>query len=67
MTNMIRFIWLAWQAYKGARRCKNLYYVSLIRNGVPTMSIFVGLGREAWRISKRAIEEFELAKTKELF
>lgn len=57
MINIIRFIWLAWQAYQGARRCKGLYYASLAKDGVPDIAIFVGLDREAWRISKRAIEE----------
>lgn len=58
MTEFIRFLRIALIAY---RACKTegggTHYAAVIRRGVPEVAIFVGVGREAWRISQRAIEE----------
>jgi hypothetical protein len=35
-------------------------YLGITRYGIPQMCIFVGRGREAWRISRKAVEEYEL-------
>lgn len=58
MIELLRFLRLALIAY---RACKTdgggTYYAAVVRRGVPEVAVFVGVGREAWRISQRAIEE----------
>lgn len=58
MVEAIHFLWVAWRVYRGAKAGSGSYYGAYTRNGVPTITVFVGLGREAWRISVRAGEEF---------
>lgn len=59
MIEAVQFLWLAWGAYRQARRQPNVtIYSAITRHGVPHVCIFVGVGREAWRVSQRAIEEF---------
>lgn len=58
MIELLRFLRVALKAYVA---CKvdggGTYYGAVVRHGVPEVAIFVGVGREAWRISQRAIEE----------
>ena len=58
MSETFDFLLMAYRAYRMAKRTGNVSYVSISRRGIPYMSCFVGVGREAWRISQRAIEEF---------
>ncbi len=62
MIEAIRFLYIAWEAYRGAQRDGQLRYRGITRNGVPHTVIFVGVGREAWRITQRAVEEFEVKR-----
>jgi hypothetical protein len=57
---MIRFLWLAHHAYLQAQKHGGTWYCAVTSHGVPTICIFVGIGRDAWRISQHAIEEFKL-------
>lgn len=54
----LRFMWAALVSYKQARKTGTSLVVFCV-NGVPEIACFVGLGREAWRISVRAIEEHQ--------
>jgi hypothetical protein len=54
--NWLKFLFSAMRAYRLAKR-SGTAYVGVTRNGVPHICIFVGVGREAWRITQRAIEE----------
>lgn len=56
MTELCRFLWLALVAYRAAKP-SGTHYAAMTRHGVPQICIFVGVGREAWRISQRAVEE----------
>ena len=59
---LFRVIGLAIRAYRMAARNPGggTAYVGEARHGVHQLSVFVGTGREAWRISQRAIEEFRV-------
>jgi hypothetical protein len=54
----IKFMVLAWGAYKRARDERGPIYAAIARNGVPTVAIYVGVDRSAWHISKVAIESY---------
>lgn len=54
----IRFVLLAWRAYQQAERTSRPQYSAIVIAGVPQVCIFVAVGREAWRISQRAFEEW---------
>ncbi len=54
----IKFMVLAWAAYKRARDSRRPVYIASARNGIPTVAIFVGVDRSAWDISQLAIEHF---------
>jgi hypothetical protein len=54
----LRFFWLCRSAWVLARRRGGVAYVAQTRHGVPECAIFVGVGRDAWRVSVRAVEEF---------
>lgn len=54
--NLCRFLWIALRAYRVAK-INGSHYVALTAHGVPQVAVFVGVGREAWRISQRAVEE----------
>jgi hypothetical protein len=58
MVEAIRFLLLAWRAYRIAKEHGTAYSAVLYRD-VPRVAIFVGVGRESWRISQRAIEELK--------
>jgi hypothetical protein len=58
MIEAIRFLWLAWGAYRDAKKRGGVTYSAILCRDVPQVAIFVGLGREAWRISQKAIEEY---------
>lgn len=53
------FLWLAWKTYKKARQGTNLAYIAATSHGVPRIAIFVGLDREAWRVTVHAIEDLK--------
>lgn len=55
------FFFLAWKAYRNAGDCGS-YYAAATREGVPQLAVFVATGREAWRVSIRAVEEFKSLK-----
>lgn len=56
---MIRFVRLAWQTYKSAEAQEHgTHYAALTYRCVPQVAMFIGVGRNAWRISQRAAEEF---------
>lgn len=59
MIESIRFVVLAWRAYQQARRMGRPQYSALTTHGIPQVCIFVGVGREAWRISQWAIQEWK--------
>lgn len=59
MTEAIRFLWLAWGAYRNCCKTGHPTYVAMTSHGVPTVCLYVATGREAWRVSSWAIEKFE--------
>lgn len=60
MIATLRFLWVALRAFRMARKTGAPGYSALTLHGVPVMAVFVGLDREAWRISQRAFEEFQI-------
>jgi hypothetical protein len=57
--DLFRFLLLAVRAYKLAGELEHgTQYAAITLRGVPKVAIFVGVGRNAWRISQRATEEF---------
>ena len=58
MIEAIKFVLMAWRAYRIAEKTGMPRYSGLLRHGVPRVCIFVATGREAWRISQRALEEW---------
>jgi hypothetical protein len=59
---MIRFLLFArccWRAYRRAGESGSTYS-AVTSHGVPTMAVFVATGREAWRVSVRAAEEYRM-------
>lgn len=60
MRDAIHFLILAWKAYRICReKPRTIAYVGRTGNGVCNMAIIVGLDREAWRVTQRAIEELD--------
>lgn len=57
MITFLRFMYVAFKAYNGVRKTNKAYYTALLYNGVPCVAMYVALDREAWRISRIAIEE----------
>lgn len=60
-SRFLRFCAAANRAYQLATLAKDqgTAYVTIgPPNGVPEIAIFVGICREAWRITQRAIEEY---------
>jgi hypothetical protein len=57
MMQALRFALAAWRAYRLALKHGSAY-VGIANHGIPEVTCFVAVGREAWRVSKRAIEEF---------
>jgi hypothetical protein len=53
-----QFLCLAYQTYCTAR-AKGVGYGALLRHGVPQVCIYVGYGREAWRVSQIAVSEYK--------
>jgi hypothetical protein len=61
MIPLWKFLWLCVRAYRLAEsRGTGVAYVAQTHAGVPECTVFVGFGREAWRLSVRAVEEFRL-------
>ena len=59
MISRWKFLFLCFRAYRLAEsRGTGLAYVAQTRQGVPECTVFVGFGRESWRVSVRAVEEF---------
>jgi hypothetical protein len=57
----IKFLWMAYGAYKLANRNGGkTAYASVCYRGIPKVCCYVATGREAWRVSRIAIEEFVL-------
>jgi hypothetical protein len=55
--NLLRFLRITVHAYFQAKKHGAWYCAASNFAGVPQVCIFVGVGRDAWRISQRAIEE----------
>lgn len=62
MVEAVRVLWMVWKAYHLAKADGRNAYVAITYRGVPKVAVFLGVGREAWRISRRAVEEFEAPK-----
>lgn len=58
--DFVCFLAIALRAYRGARSGNGSHYAAQTRGGVPRIAVFVGVGREAWRISQRVAEEFSV-------
>lgn len=56
LIHLFKLAWIAWRRLKPG----SIGYYQASVHGVPKVAIFVGFGREAWRISQRAVEEFEV-------
>ena len=56
---LLETLWCAWKAYRLAKSRHGVSYVAITERGVPRLTMFVGLGREAWRISSLAVEGFK--------
>jgi hypothetical protein len=52
------------KCYKTAMNNDCCTYGAYETHGVVQFAVFVGVGRNAWRISQRAIEEFEPVESK---
>lgn len=59
MIEFLVFLQMAWRAYKLARE-NGTAYVGVEDKGVVQLAIFIGVGREAWRISERALQELDV-------
>lgn len=57
MIDLIIFFYTAYRAYRLARHSGHAYAAST-SHGVPQIACFVATGRDAWRVSQRAVEEF---------
>lgn len=55
----VRFIRLCCFAYFKAKEHGTHYAALASRHGVPTLCCFVGIGRDAWRVTQKAIEDLE--------
>lgn len=49
------------KAYRGAKKSGS-HYVAATSHGVPQIACFFALRRDAWRVSQRAVQEFELRR-----
>lgn len=56
---LLQFMFLAFTAFRRAEKVHKPQYFAIERHGVPDLCFFIATGREAWRISQRAIEEFQ--------
>ncbi len=63
LTDLYLFLFAALKAFHRARAGHGLAYAGVSRAGVMGVAVFVGLGREAWRVSQRAVEEFRNMET----
>jgi len=54
------FLRMALFAYRRTERDGGITYFGHMSNGVCDCAIFVAVGREAWRVSELAIEQFPL-------
>ena len=59
MIESLWFVWKSWTAYRKAKQSSRPQYFALTIHGVPQVCVMVATGREAWRITQRAIEEFK--------
>lgn len=62
MIKAMRFMSLAWKAYWQAQKTGRTTYSALTWHGVPQACLIVGVGREAWKVTMRAINDFEEVK-----
>lgn len=58
MIAFFQYVYCCAVAYRNARRSGRCEYVGLTFRGVPNVCVFVGVGREAWRISQDAANSF---------
>lgn len=59
MREAIKFLWMAWRAYKRAKKDGGVQYAAVCWRGVPQVTILCAMGREAWRLSQTAIEVYD--------
>ena len=50
MPGLLRFVWMAWNAYRSVGE-NGVHYSAVQKNGVPNLIFLLGTGREAWRVS----------------
>jgi len=56
----LQFLWLCNHSYWAAKKKGGTHYGAVLDfHGVPLVALFVGVDRDSWRISQRAIEEME--------
>jgi|HubBroStandDraft_6_1064221.scaffolds.fasta_scaffold520579_1 hypothetical protein len=61
MIETLHFLWLAFSTYRAAKKGGGLCYRAWANShGVPVVAVFIGVGREAWRVSQRAIEDHQV-------
>ena len=59
MVTFFQWLWCSWLAYRLAvrgQKHQGIGYVCLSHHGIPNVAIFIGVGREAWRVSQIAVE-----------
>jgi hypothetical protein len=54
-TDFLQFVWLCCRCYRQAKSDGGNYF-AITRFGVPQVACFVATGRNAWRVSKLAVE-----------
>ena len=59
MIDHIRFVVLAWRGYRNAIKTGRPFYGAIVSHGVPQTCFYVATGREAWRVSQTAIEQWK--------
>jgi hypothetical protein len=54
-------LWCAYRAYENSKRTgkDGSGYAAILEHGVPQVTCFVATGREAWRVTQRAFEEYQ--------
>ncbi len=61
MIELVSAMWAAYRAYRIAQKSGSSY-VAITSHGVPQIACFMAIGRDAWRVSQRAVEEYQLKR-----
>ena len=63
--NLLQFLYCCYRAYRSNEK---LAYFALIDSyGVPRLTVAIGKGREAWRVSQFAVDENQKRHRHEIF